>query len=574
MLSPESQPDILKKDSNFRRRANKAISAALPKPKKEEEEDEEEAGGLCSCFKKKKGKEGEKGKKSLGEKKKKPPAAQLSPQLQKASSQGVDMMKKVFFPALPHLLQDAWVVLEFAITMFAFVFGLLSLDFKDGSQAFNITYFVLTIISIILAVIDCFIYFVQMGSCAECVRLCYAKIKKQSEVEKLDALDEVANKKGCCRMSKEKKEKFGTYFELVRNITSEAILYPLLICDLFDFIVGGVFRNISVDDNLNFTLFVIGSLYLVLAVYVMRMFLIIGSLISLSRLPALPNSSGSQGNNIRLLKWFALHILFQVITHALLIGAVALKIRNENPRHGEQDTIFISVFLWIVIVLGGFIPIVGIISFFVTNYYYMREFSISFWIEMMAMLQAPSFTDTVFQTEEGGSPSDVAAEFVKDSELKKVKKQFERYKSPAWYSKFFFPLHLPGLIFIGTLFVVGLFAFLASLILTQNPISPSSSTIEVILFDDIPVTVAFFLCTILLMVFNVKIVILILVFFFLFIVSAVAGSIMIAVMLPFVVLIYLPVGLCVSCLQCCRSTVREVSIFEAPGVQVNYYNAA
>ena len=586
MMSREDQPDILKKDSSFRRRANKAISGAianvLPQPRREgegeEEEEEEEGLGLCGCLKsKKKVGEKESEKKKPGEKKKKPPATQLSPQLQKASSQGVNMMKKLVFPALPHLLQDLWVYLEFGITMFAFVFGLLTLDLSDGSKVFNIVYLTLTIISIALAIIDCFLYFVQMGSCAECLKICYVKLKKrgeEAELELLEVEDGGSERKGCCRMSKEKKEKFNAYFELVRNIISEAILYPLLICDLFDFIVGGVFRNVDSNDHLNFTLFVIGSLYLILAVYIMRMFLIIGSVISLSRIPTtMPNASGSQGNNIRLLKFFSIHILFQIITHALLIISVALKIRHENPNFGEQDTIFASSFLWINVVLGGLLPMVGILSFFVTNYYYMREFSIGFWIEMMAMLQAPSFTDAVFPSEDSESPADLAEQFVKNSELKKVQKQFQRYKSPSWLTKFLFPLRLPLLVTVGMLFVLGLFAFLASLILTQDPVSPTGSTIKVILFDDIPITVAFFLCGLLLMAFNFKIVILMLVFLVLSAVFLVGMCIMVVVMLPFVVLVYFPLGFCFGCTKCCKNTCEEVSVFTTPGTKIDYFNA-
>lgn len=282
-MSYEEQPDILKKVSSFRHRANKAVSTAIADmmPKEDEEDEEEEEGGLCDCFKKKKSRDDD--DKMLGEEKKKkkekkPPATQLSPQLKNASNQGVNMMKKLFFPALPHLLQDLWVYLEFGISMFAFVLGVLSLDLTEGSKIFNIVYLILTIISIVLAVIDCFVYFIQMGSCAECLKIARVKLKKRGEEAELELLDiEKQENDGCCRMNKQKKEKFNIYFEIVRNIVSEVILYPLLICDLFDFIVGGVFRNIDANDQLDFSLFVVGSFYLILSVYIMRMFIIVGS---------------------------------------------------------------------------------------------------------------------------------------------------------------------------------------------------------------------------------------------------------------------------------------------------------
>ena len=380
-------------------------------------------------------------------------------------------------------------------------------------------------------------------------------------------------KKGCCQMSKKRKEKFSTYFELVRNIVSEAILYPLLICDLFDFIVGGVFRNINTEDHLNFTLFVVGSFYLILAVYIMRIFTITGILLSFRRVPRMPNSSGSQRKNITLLKWFSAHILFQILTHALLIVSIALKIRQENPNFGEQDTIFASSFLWINVVLGGLIPIFGILSFFVTNYYYIKEFSISFWIDMMALLQAPSFTEVVFPGEDGKSSAEMAKEYVKDSELKRVQKEYKRYKSPKWYKKYFFPLKLPIHMTIGTLFVLGLFTFLASLILTQNPVSPTGPAVEFVIFEDVPVTVAFFVCGVLLLIFNFRIILLMLVFFAISAGYLLTG-IVVMIMLPFIVLIYIPIGCCVICCKWGRAATKELSVFHSSGPNIDYFTAA
>ena len=565
MMSYEDQPEILKKDGQFRHRAQKAIASTITDTISRN--DKEEENGLCFCFRKKAHKSVQNDL----------PETELSPQLQKASSQGVNMMKKLFFPALPHLLQDLWVYLEFGITMFAFVFGLLTLDLTDGSKAFNIVYLTLTIISIALAIIDGFLYFVQMGSCAECLKICYVKLKKrgeEAELELLEVEDGGSERKGCCRMSKEKKEKFNTYFELVRNIISEAILYPLLICDLFDFIVGGVFRNVNSNDHLNFTLFVVGSFYLILAVYIMRIFTIAGILLSFRRIPKMPNSSESQTKNVTLLKWFSAHILFQIITHALLIVSVALKIRQENPNFGNQDTIFASSFLWINVVLGGLLPMVGILSFFVTNYYYIKDFSISFWIDMMAMLQAPSFTEVVFPSEDGKSSAEMAKEYVRDSELKRIQKEYKRYSSPKWYKKYFFPLKLPLHMMVGTVFVLGLFTFLVSLILTQNPISPTGSTVEIVIFDDVPVTVAFFVCGILLLMFNIKIIILMLAFFAISAGYLLLTCIVLTIMLPLIVLFYVPVGCFVVFCKWCRVAAKELSVFRSSGPNIDYFTAA
>ena len=172
MMSYEDQPEILKKDSQFRRRARKAIASLIENAiSGNQNGNDENENEFCFCFR-------SRAQKSDGDYL---PETELSPQLQKASSQGVNMMKKVFFPALPHLLQDLWVYLEFGITMFAFIFGLLSLNLNGGSKAFNIVYLTLTLISVILANLDCFLYFVQMGSCAECLKIFYVKLKREEK---------------------------------------------------------------------------------------------------------------------------------------------------------------------------------------------------------------------------------------------------------------------------------------------------------------------------------------------------------------------------------------------------------
>ena len=225
-------------------------------------------------------------------------------------------------------------------------------------------------------------------------------------------------------------------------------------------------------------------------------------------------------------------------------------------------------------VLGGLLPIVGILSFFVTNYYYIKEFSVSFWIDMMAMLQAPSFTEVVFPSEDGKSSAEMAKEFVRDSELKRIQKEFKRYTSPKWYKKFFFPLKLPLHMMVGTVFVLGLFTFLVSLILTQNPISPTGSTVEIVIFDDVSVTVAFFVCGILLLMFNIKIILLMLVFFAISAGYLLLTCIVLTIVLPLIVLFYIPVGCFVVFSKWCRVAAEELSVFRSSGPNVDYFTDA
>ena len=421
----------------------------------------------------------------------------LSPQLQKASSQGTNMLKKMFFPSMPALLQDLWVYTELIFTLIAFSLGLVGFINSGGvTRIFSILYLVLAIISVILALIDAFIYFFQLGSCARLFRFiykyCKAKRQRQHPETDLEQGEEEEGNKTCCVYLPHLPEKwltrFNQFFELGRNIVSELIIYPLLIFDLFDFVALGGIRQETTDERINFGLFCIGSFYLFLSVYVMRMFTIIGTMVSMLRLP-LQTADGGKKQYVNFMVQFFIHAIFQLLVHLFTIVAVAAKIRNEDFAVGDDpNALIVSPFLWVTMFLGWIIPLAGVFVFFIVNYYWTKEFSISFWVDMISLLQGQGFAEAVFGGE-GISATKEAAEqlvekaehkklspeakertldFVEKSGLNEVKKQLKTFKSPSFFVKFVHPIRLPFLCILGLLYNVCLIAFGVSIALTVD----------------------------------------------------------------------------------------------------------
>ena len=120
------------------------------------------------------------------------PLSELTPEMQRASQQGWSMIKSIVFPALPAIAQDLWVYLELFISIVAFALGVLDTFPIESGQAYNYSYFGLATISMILALIDGFIYFFQYGSCARCIRDCRGNLE---ETQKGD-------QKKCCHLRK------------------------------------------------------------------------------------------------------------------------------------------------------------------------------------------------------------------------------------------------------------------------------------------------------------------------------------------------------------------------------------
>lgn len=84
------------------------------------------------------------------------------------------------------------------------------------------------------------------------------------------------------------------------------------------------------------------------------------------------SATGSKYNKIFVR--FYIHMIGQFFIHFLCIVAVGVKIKQENTL--EQESYQISPFLWVVVLSGWIIPLMGTLGFFVVNYYWLESFSI------------------------------------------------------------------------------------------------------------------------------------------------------------------------------------------------------
>ena len=495
------------------------------------------------------------------------PVTELSPEMQKANSEGYNLMKQIFFPSIPAVLQDIWVYLELLISIAAFVIGLLGLFPIKEDVGFQYFYLILATIAMVMALLDGFIYFFQLGSCARGFRFIRKALKerkkRESGEEDEDEEEEEAPKKSC-GMSPELQAKFNTWFELVRNLLNEFLLYPLLVCDLFDFISEGLEEGFLPDStdgvgNTDFSFFVIGGLYLILAVYIMRVFMVFGTLLSLLRLPHNENASGAD-KGITLLVKFCIHVIGQIIVHFVILLVLAAKIHNENnidsnPGNGsmlnmshnltanmsmeveeEGGGIRASPFLVVSLVMGGILPLAGVAVFFIVNYYWMREFSIGFWLNMLSLLQGPSFAETVFGGDGLTPAKDQANEFLDNSGFDTVKSQLGRYKSAAWWTKFLYPARVPVVALCGVLYDVCLLLFTASLMLTYE-----DGVVRIVVFQgDDTLSVTFVIALVTIFIANLHVLLLL---NFLLLVLTVIGILICmssVAAIPVVVFVYLP----------------------------------
>ena len=139
-----------------------------------------------------------------------------------------------------------WVIFEIAIVIVGLVLSIITLYLKKN-KAYNI----MVVVSFILTAID--LLFTLKKSCSE--------ISKAPDPERGEQGDPPEN--SCIKL------------DVLRLILSEVVFYPILICDIFEIVVGKDFEKTdTTSDRLSISLLARSLLYMFLTVYVARILIL------------------------------------------------------------------------------------------------------------------------------------------------------------------------------------------------------------------------------------------------------------------------------------------------------------
>lgn len=401
----------------------------------------------------------------------------LSPTLRGGTKIGNAISTNFLLPGIPKIIGDLWVFIELAITVFQLIFSLVNMQVASN-MAFNIIYICLASVNTLLALIDGFLYFYEFTTCKMFYRWCRGikeeekdeeeeEEKEEKEKEKEEETEE--GKKSKCsrfRVSRKTLEFANKWFEIIRTVLGELLLYPLVVLDLFDLLEGGSFRPTNEQGRVGFSMFIVGSFYLVLSVYIGRTVM---SIITIRSLQGLTKQTNNDSSYTHVVVRFLFHVIGQIFVHLLCIMSVGVKIWQENNSNKINGGAYrASPFLWAVIVGGWLIPFMGVVSYFIVNYYWIQNFSLGMFIDMIGLLDEPDFAQAVF--EGGGTIKEEAKEksekILQNVKYKEVKEEaIERNKNTNPLAKIVYPLKVPVFLLYAFFYnsVVG--GFIASLLL-------------------------------------------------------------------------------------------------------------
>ena len=268
------------------------------------------------------------------------------------------------------------------------------------------------------------------------------KEPKVKNKEPLDGGDESEEEEKKPSFRERARKIFATGSEVVRASLTELLLYPLTILDFFELIESETYMVGEDSGNrINFSLLNIGLFYLVLTVYLIRIFMSLSAIISINRLPKTTDSGYHN-----LLKKFSIHIIGQILVHMIILVMVATKIDSEicvtisgsEVVIGSNGSVFggnvsqevnISPFLYVTIFTGDVIPFLGVLVFFVVNYPALKQFMMGFCIDMMSTIITEDFASTAFKGEGIKNVKKKTAEVHSKVNLYDIRDQFDVYKN-------------------------------------------------------------------------------------------------------------------------------------------------
>ncbi len=421
----------------------------------------------------------------------------FTPTLQKAALIGMGMIKKAVFPLVLAMTREIWVTLELSTVLLGLILSVVALSF-DNNEVFNIIHFVLIVISSTLAIIDAVYSLMKCQSC----RICYSYIRNRDKHD-VEGTEETRNR--CLKCLYWCHEKM----DIARMILTEVLVYPLLICDIFEVIVGRSFESDSHSDRLGFALFLLSCISLLLYVYVVRV-IVLGR--SIKRLQEMRTNkgqpdTGSARSAFSILSgafwyqmFFFLHIVLQMMAQIMMLVAIGGKIRYDNrhfyQRDNSNEVIQYSLQLIIMLVIGYVSPTFGYLSFFIVTKPWAQEFPLGIFNDITSQLKLlasggpdsylsssddlndevnKNIIKTLGENYKKLSRKEIGKRLI--AFIKKFGDDFEKLRQMSFLSKFGYPFKNPWLVLL-CLFYAGMqFTFVICAGVTMNDMGILTSQI-------------------------------------------------------------------------------------------------
>jgi hypothetical protein len=465
--------------------------------------------------------------------------------LQKGSEAGRAIFQEIIFPLIRPFTRDLIAIWEFLVGLTGLILSIVSFSLGNN-DAYNILHIVLAILSTLLGLIDMIVSLKFSAAFAKIIK----KLRNRTIWQPGDDTEANQNRNQTDKDSKEPSFlKKG--WDTGRILVSEAILYPLLVCDLIEFIVDKGYEVDEPSDIVNLILFILSSVSLIFYVYIVRLGVLIAMVIHLQKCrklkpeqkkalaewsaenevitekgDELDPTTATKARNFQI--YFVFHVMGQMAAQIMMIVAVSLKINDDNRNRSLDVPLHISNELWFMLVAGYIMPFLGILSFFIPTFYWVYEHENGLCLDILGLLNMPGIDHLLFPDEEIKE----ACESIREIALKlndgnKLRESFEKLRNVNFCNKVSYAFRNPFLVVACLVYAFAQLAFVIIAIITIQNESPG--------------TVIYYI---------LSVIIGILANVYVFLVAALWTTVVIGILLAIALVIALIAGICFLCMAC------------------------
>ena len=119
--------------------------------------------------------------------------------------------------------------------------------------------------------------------------------------------------------------------------------------------------------------------------------------------------------------------------------------------------------LWVVLFTGWLVPLMGTFIYFPVNYFWIEQFSIEMFVNLIGLLQETNFAEAVFMNKATESTKECEM-FFKKIKFMELKKQLKARDKIGFLHRLLYPLRMPLFYFVTPVYFVILFSFVISLL--------------------------------------------------------------------------------------------------------------
>ena len=286
--------------------------------------------------------------------------------------------------------------------------------------------------------------------------------------------------------------------ELARLLLIDVFVYPLTMCSMLRVFLNIIHDkgNISVPTGFSIAAFVGTLIWHFFFIYVLRTVVIVRTIFAIQKL----RDGGPEvktGKSFH--KSFFVHVMGQMVSQIVMIVSIGAKMYHENRNFLETKTVQVSPFLWYTIIGGFVIPLAGIFTFAIANFYSVQEYPIGFFLDLLfTTIKKRRPKDVVSPSKEENKKGEMSLAFKMSQEAEKdaqniadrIESEFTNIHKTSALNKYGYVYQSPLLVALSIVYAIFLLIFAICCVLEPDP---TTAVTEFVVLNDSPGWIAFFI---------------------------------------------------------------------------------